>query len=52
MAVLVIASIALMTVDHRWHSVDLVRSTLSSLIYPCNTPSTCPSNFITGRMNH
>lgn len=34
MAVLVIASIALMTVDHRWHSVDLVRSALSSLIYP------------------
>lgn len=34
MAVLVIASIALMTVDHRWHSVDLVRSALSSIIYP------------------
>ncbi len=34
MAVLVIASITLMTVDHRWHSVDLVRSALSSIIYP------------------
>ncbi len=34
MAVLVVASIALMTVDHRWHSVDLVRSALSSIIYP------------------
>lgn len=34
MAVLVIASIALMTVDHRWHSVDIVRSALSSIIYP------------------
>ncbi len=34
MAVLVIASIALMNVDHRWHSLDIVRSALSSLIYP------------------
>jgi len=34
MTVLVIASIALMTVDHRWHSVDFVRSTLSTVIYP------------------
>lgn len=34
MAVLVIASITLMTVDHRWHSVDMVRSALSSIIYP------------------
>jgi rod shape-determining protein MreC len=34
MAVLVIASITLMTVDHRWHSLELVRSTLSSVIYP------------------
>jgi rod shape-determining protein MreC len=34
MVVLVVASIALMTVDHRWHSVDLVRSALSSIIYP------------------
>ncbi|GMR00675.1 MAG: rod shape-determining protein MreC [Gammaproteobacteria bacterium] len=34
MTVLVIASITLMTVDHRWHSVDLVRSALSSVIYP------------------
>jgi rod shape-determining protein MreC len=34
MTVLVIASIALMNVDHRWHSVDFVRSTLSSIIYP------------------
>jgi rod shape-determining protein MreC len=34
MVVLVIASIALMTVDHRWRSVELVRSALSSIIYP------------------
>jgi len=34
MAVLVIASIILMTVDHRWQSLELVRSALSSVIYP------------------
>ena len=34
MVVLVVASIALMTVDHRWHSLEFVRSTLSSVIYP------------------
>ncbi len=34
MAVLVIASITLMTVDHRWHSLEIVRSALSSVIYP------------------
>ena len=34
MAVLVVASIALMTADHRWHSLEFVRSTLSSVIYP------------------
>lgn len=34
MAILVAASIALMTIDHRWQSLELVRSTLSSVIYP------------------
>lgn len=34
MAVLVVASIALMTADHRWHSLEFVRSALSSVIYP------------------
>ena len=34
MAVLVVASIVLMTVDHRWRSLELVRSALSSIIYP------------------
>lgn len=34
MVVLVIASIALMTVDHRWHSLEMVRSALSGVIYP------------------
>lgn len=34
MVVLMVASISLMTVDHRWHSLEFVRSTLSSVIYP------------------
>jgi rod shape-determining protein MreC len=34
MIVLVIVSIALMTADHRWHSLELVRSTISSFLYP------------------
>ncbi len=34
MVVLVIASITLMTVDHRWRSLEFARSTLSNLIYP------------------
>ncbi len=34
MVVLVVASIALITVDHRWHSLEFVRGALSSVIYP------------------
>ncbi len=34
MVVLVAASIALMTVDHRWHSLEMVRSALSGILYP------------------
>jgi len=34
MAVLVLASIILMNVDHRWQSLEVVRSTLSTAIYP------------------
>ena len=34
MVVLVVASFALMTVDHRWHSLEFVRGALSSVIYP------------------
>jgi rod shape-determining protein MreC len=34
MVALVIASIALMTIDHRWQSLELVRSTISSIVYP------------------
>ncbi len=45
MTVLVIASIALMTVDHRWHSVDLVRSALSSVIYPLQYTIDLPIQF-------
>ena len=34
MVLFVIASIALMTIDHRWQSLEMVRSTLSTVIYP------------------
>ena len=34
MVVLVVASIVLMNMDHRWHSLEFVRSTLSSILYP------------------
>ncbi len=34
MVVLVIASIILMTADHRWKSLERVRGTLSTLLYP------------------
>ena len=34
MVALVIASIALMTIDHRWQSLEWVRSTISSIVYP------------------
>ena len=45
MAVLVIASITLMTVDHRWHSLDLVRGALSSIIYPLQYTIDLPIRF-------
>lgn len=32
--ILVIASVILMTVDHRWHHLEIVRNTLSYLLYP------------------
>ena len=34
MIILVIVSIALMTIDHRWNHLEIVRSTLSHLLYP------------------
>lgn len=34
MIILVIASIVLMTVDHRWNHLEIVRNTLSYLLYP------------------
>ena len=34
MVFFVIASIALMTIDHRWQSLEIVRGTLSSVMYP------------------
>ncbi|VAW50128.1 Rod shape-determining protein MreC [hydrothermal vent metagenome] len=45
MMVLVAASITLMNVDHRWHSVDFVRSTLSSIIYPLQYVIDLPIQF-------
>lgn len=34
MVILVLASVALMTADQRWHSMELVRGTLATIIYP------------------
>ena len=34
MIILVIASIVFMTVDHRWNHIEIVRNTLSHLLYP------------------
>ncbi len=34
MLLLIIASLVLMTADHRWHQLDMVRNTLSYLLYP------------------
>jgi len=34
MVLFVIASIALMTIDHRWHSLEMTRNVLSSVVYP------------------
>jgi rod shape-determining protein MreC len=34
MAALVIASVALMTIDHRWQSLEIARSTVASVLYP------------------
>lgn len=34
MIVLVIASVTLMTVDHRWKSVEMVRSSILTMLYP------------------
>lgn len=34
MIILVLASIVLMTVDHRWNHLEIVRNTLSYLLYP------------------
>ena len=34
MLILIVASVVLMTADHRWHQLEVVRSTLSNLLYP------------------
>jgi rod shape-determining protein MreC len=45
MFVLVIASIALMTVDHRWNHLQFVRTTLSNLLYPLQYSIDLPVRF-------
>jgi len=45
MIVLVLASLALMTVDHRWHQLEVVRSTLSTLLYPLQYTIDLPIRF-------
>lgn len=42
MVVLVVASIALMTVDHRWHSLERVRGALSGILYPLQYTTDLP----------
>ncbi len=45
MIVLLLASIALMTVDHRWNHLEVVRSTLSGLLYPLQYAIDLPIRF-------
>ncbi|MBE9564979.1 MAG: rod shape-determining protein MreC [Proteobacteria bacterium] len=45
MIVLVMASVTLMTVDHRWKSVELVRSAISSVLYPLQYTIDLPIRF-------
>ncbi len=45
MLVLVAASIALMTIDHRWNHLEVVRSALSTLLYPLQYTIDLPIRF-------
>ena len=45
MIILVMASVTLMTVDHRWKSVELVRSAISSVLYPLQYTIDLPIRF-------
>ncbi len=45
MIILVLASLALMTVDHRWHQLEVVRSALSTLLYPLQYTVDLPIRF-------
>ncbi len=45
MLILVVASIALMSVDHRWHQLEVVRSALSTLLYPLQYTIDLPIRF-------
>ena len=43
--ILVITSIVLMTIDHRWNHLEIVRSTLSHLLYPLQYTIDLPIRF-------
>jgi len=45
MLLLVAASIALMTIDHRWNHLEVVRSALSTLLYPLQYTIDLPIRF-------
>jgi len=45
MIILVAASLALMTADHRWKSLEFVRSALSNIIYPLQYTIDLPIQF-------
>ncbi len=45
MIILVIASITLMTVDHRWNQLEVVRGALSTLLYPLQYAIDMPIRF-------
>lgn len=45
MILLVVASIVLMTVDHRWNHLQVVRNTLSHLLYPLQYTIDLPVRF-------
>lgn len=45
MIILVIASVVLMTVDHRWNHLGIIRSTLSHLLFPLQYTVDLPIRF-------
>ncbi len=45
MLILIIASVVLMTADHRWHQLEFMRSALSNLLYPLQYTIDLPIRF-------